>query len=167
MNKAVFLDRDGTLNVDYGYVHDIEHFELLPGVVETLQKLEEAGYLLIVITNQSGIGRGYYSEEEYLRFEKQIEQLFVEYGIHITAFYHCPHYEEECDCRKPKAGLFYRAAREHKIDFSRSYAVGDQLRDLAICQCEPVKGIYLGAAEDCSGYTCIKTFTELLKYCII
>lgn len=165
MNKAVFLDRDGTLNVDYGYVHDMKHFRLLPGVIETLYQLETLGYLLIIITNQSGIGRGYYSEEEYLQFEKQIEHLFCEHDIHISATYHCPHYKENCNCRKPKTGLFYKAARDYNIDFAQSYAVGDHLRDLEICRQEPVKGIYLGNGEKNPKYICVKTFTEILDYC--
>ena len=166
LNKAIFLDRDGTLNYDYGYVHDMDHFQLLPGVLETLLQLEAAGYLLIIITNQSGIGRGYYSEEDYLRFEKQIEQFFDSYEIHITATYHCPHYQENCNCRKPKVGLFYRAANDYNIDFSQSYVVGDKLRDLEISRYEPIKGIYLGEIEDNTGFICVRTFAEILNYCL-
>ena len=165
MNKAIFLDRDGTLIADYGYVHDMDHFQILPGVIETLRQLENAGYLLIIITNQSGIGRGYYSEMDYLRFEKQVEHFFSEYGVHISATYYCPHYRENCNCRKPKTGLFYRAAKDFDIDFSQSYAVGNSLRDLEICCHEPVKGIYLGLPIENSKYACIRTFPELLNYC--
>ncbi len=143
MNKAVFLDRDGTINRDLGYVYKPADFIVLPGVMEGLRLLEAAGYLLIVITNQSGIARGYYTEEEYDMLEKYIDKLFLANGVHIAKTYHCPHLGEECDCRKPKTGLFYLAAEEFDIDFSKSYAIGDKPRDLCICGEQPVEGILL------------------------
>ena len=108
MNKAVFLDRDGTLNVDFGYVHNIKHFKLLPGVLYTLKELKQRGYLLIIITNQSGIERGYYTERQYIEFENEIYSFFEDRGVTIDDIFHCPHYITICNCRKPKVELFYK-----------------------------------------------------------
>lgn len=149
LNKAVFLDRDGTINVDYGYVHEMSRLEFIDGAVEGLKLLQSLGFLLIVITNQSGIARGYFSLEDYLQFQKQIELRLKDYGVDIAATYFCPHLNENCECRKPKTALFYRAAREWNINFKGSYAIGDKKRDLCICEEEPVKGIMIGEDQRC------------------
>ncbi|WP_051216905.1 D-glycero-alpha-D-manno-heptose-1,7-bisphosphate 7-phosphatase [Butyrivibrio fibrisolvens] len=140
-NKAVFLDRDGTINIDKDYLFRKEDFEYLDGAVEGLRILQEAGYLLIIVTNQSGIARGFYSEEEY----KQLEQWMIEdlkaKGVSIAKCYYCPHhpqasvqeYRVNCKCRKPELGLFEEAIRELNVDVVNSFAIGDRLRDLAIC----------------------------------
>ncbi len=137
------MDRDGTINKDIGYAYRPEDFQILDGVREGLRMLQAAGYLLIIITNQSGIARGYYTETDYDMLEKYIERLFQAEEIHITKTYHCPHLGEECNCRKPKTGLFYQAAEEFDIDFSKSYAIGDKPRDLCICKEQPAEGILL------------------------
>ena len=135
MNKAVFLDRDGTINVDYGYVHEPEKFELLPGVEEGLRRLQEKGYLLIIVTNQSGIGRGYFTEQAYIEFQNYIDNYFKDKGIIITAQYYCPHIDtDNCSCRKPQTGLYEEAANEFKIDWEQSFVIGDRIRDLEICK---------------------------------
>lgn len=144
MNKAVFLDKDGTINVDKGYVYKIEDFEFIPGVKEGLKILQNLGYKLIVITNQSGIGRGYYTDNDAKKmFNYMIEELLRE-NIKIDDILYCPHTDKDkCNCRKPKLQLFYKAKEKFDIDFSKSYAIGDKLRDLEICKKEKIKGFLL------------------------
>lgn len=148
MNKAIFLDRDGTINIDKNYLYKIEDWEFEEGVIEGLQILQKLGYKLIVITNQSGIARGYYTEADAHKvFDYMIDEL-KKSGIIIEKVYYCPHIGEECDCRKPKLGLFYQAQKDYDIDFSKSYAIGDKLRDLAICNKEDVYGFLLNAKDE-------------------
>ena len=139
MAVAAFLDRDGVINVDHGYVSRWEDFEFLPGVPEALLKLQKSGYRLIVISNQSGIGRGFYGEADLAKLNECIAQhLHEKLGIDITAFYHCPHhptdalghYLMQCECRKPAPGMIFRAAREHHIDLAESLLVGDKPSDI-------------------------------------
>lgn len=135
MNKAAFFDRDGTINVDTGYLYEPEKLEFIPGVPELIRKYNDEGYLVIVITNQSGIARGMFTVEQMERFNTHMNRrLQTEYGAHIDAFYYCPHLPEitgECECRKPKPGLFLRAIRDHAIDPARSVSYGDSERDRA------------------------------------
>ena len=122
MHKAVFLDRDGTINVDYGYVYKPEDLTLLPGVVEALQLLQRERYLLIVITNQSGVGRGYFTVENVYLFNKLLQQTLKEQGVTITDFFICAHApEERCNCRKPSPLMVNEAIRKYDIDPSKSY----------------------------------------------
>lgn len=142
MKKAVFLDRDGTINVEKKYLYQIEDFEFLPGVLEGLRRFKEAGYLLIIATNQSGIARGYYSEEQYYELEAWMLEQMRCAGVWVDAVYHCPHlpdarigrYRQECECRKPKLGMFKEAIKEYDIDVTASVAIGDRLRDLVLCE---------------------------------
>lgn len=142
MNKAVFLDRDGTINVDKNYLYKIEEFEFLPGVLDALADLKRNGYLLIIVTNQSGIARGFYTEEEYLQLEKWMLEEMKRAGAEVDAIYYCPHlkdatlekYRVDCKCRKPKLGMFERAIIEHEIDVNASIAIGDKERDLVLCE---------------------------------
>ena len=143
MNKAVFLDRDGTINVDKDYLYKKEDWEFIDGVVDGLQILQNLGYKLIVISNQSGIARGYYTREDADKiFEYMVNEL-KKYGVIIDKYYYCPHIGNDCNCRKPKLGLFYQAQKDFDIDFSKSYAIGDKIRDLSICEKEQVKGFLL------------------------
>ena len=139
MAVAAFLDRDGVINVDHGYVSRWEDFEFLPGVPEALLQLQEAGYLIIVISNQSGIGRGFYSEADLKKLNQCIARyLDLEMGIEISGFYHCPHHPTDalgdylmrCDCRKPAPGMILRAAHEHNVDLAGSFLVGDKRSDI-------------------------------------
>ncbi len=142
MNKVVFLDRDGTINIDYGYVHEVHKLVFFPGVLESLRTIQKAGYMLIIITNQSGIGRGYFTKEEYNEFSKIMLNKMTDAGVIIEKIYTCPHKpEENCKCRKPLLGLFDQAICDYDIDISSSYVIGDRLRDLSICEKYPVKGI--------------------------
>ena len=135
---AVFLDRDGTINVDKHYLHKIEDFEFLPGALEAIKSLKNAGYLIIVVSNQSGIARGYFDEAAVDRLHEHIQQELKRYGTAIDAFYYCPHhpdkgrgeYKVACDCRKGAAGMLLQAAEEHNIDLGNSFMVGDKLADI-------------------------------------
>ncbi len=131
MRKAVLLDRDGTINVDHGYLHDPEKLEFLPRAVEALQLLQEAGYILIIITNQSGIGRGYFTEGQYQRFNDALVAELKLRGVEIAATYMCPHAPSEpCACRKPAPAMALEAIRDFDIDAARSFMLGDKLSDV-------------------------------------
>jgi D-glycero-D-manno-heptose 1,7-bisphosphate phosphatase len=128
--RFVFLDRDGTLVRDRGYTHRLEDYELLPGVVGALRRLSDAGFGLAIVTNQSGIGRGLFTLEDYERFERHLEQDLAEQGVSIAGSFFCPHAPGVgCRCRKPAPELFERAARVLGADLGRSYAIGDARRD--------------------------------------
>lgn len=144
MLKVAFLDRDGVINNDLGYVYQIDDFEFAEGSIEALKLLQDNGFSIIVITNQSGIGRGYYSERDYQVLTEWYVQRLVEKGIVITDVYHCPHVpEDNCICRKPKAGLFLQALSRHSVDLSSSLMVGDKLSDIAAANIAGVKQSYL------------------------
>ena len=147
MNKAVFLDRDGTINIDKNYVYKIEDWQFIDGAIEGLRILQDLGYKLIVITNQSGIARGYYTQEQAKKIFDYMKNELKKDGIIIEEIYYCPHLKENCNCRKPKLGLFYKAQKDYNVDFSQSYAIGDKLRDLSICDKEDIKGFLLNNNE--------------------
>lgn len=155
MNKAIFLDRDGTINVEKHYLHKIEDFEFLPGVIEGLKILQDAGFLLIIVTNQSGIGRGYYSEEDFNVLTKWMMQTLEQSGVNITQVYFCPHlpdaiiekYRKDCDCRKPRLGMYLKAVEDYDIDLSQSYVIGDKIRDCAICNDTECRGFLVADNE--------------------
>jgi D-glycero-D-manno-heptose 1,7-bisphosphate phosphatase len=136
--KAAFIDRDGVLNEERAFVHRIEDFVLLPGAIEALRILQSAGYLLVVITNQSGIARGRYSEADYLALTAQMRERLQAAGIRLDAVEYCPHladapverYRLDCDCRKPKPGMLLNAIRALDIDPRASFLVGDRLSDI-------------------------------------
>lgn len=131
MNKAVFLDRDGTINVEKNYLYKKEDFEFLPGVIPALKQLQAAGYLLIIVTNQSGIARGYYSEQDFLDLNDWIITILAEQGIYISKVYYCPHhpdadnekYRVNCECRKPKPGMFLKAKQDFDLDLGACFAI--------------------------------------------
>jgi len=128
---AVFLDRDGTIIDDIGYLADPEGIHFYPGVPEALKRLQEEGYLLVVITNQSGIGRGYFNEETAHSVNFAMLNLLKEKGVIFSAIYYCPHHpEENCGCRKPELLMVQRAVNDLGIDQSRSWVVGDIDRDV-------------------------------------
>ncbi|MCF6437997.1 D-glycero-beta-D-manno-heptose 1,7-bisphosphate 7-phosphatase [Pseudoalteromonas luteoviolacea] len=137
-SKAVFLDRDGVINHDHAYVHAIEDFEFIDGVFEACQYFTGLGYKLVVVTNQSGIGRGYYDEAQFQRLTQWMCEQFNRHGIDIAGVYFCPHhpkkalpqYLRDCDCRKPKPGMLLQAIEEHDIDPTTSIMVGDKASDM-------------------------------------
>jgi D-glycero-D-manno-heptose 1,7-bisphosphate phosphatase len=136
--KAAFIDRDGVLNEERVFVHRREDFVLIPGAVEALRELQAAGYLLVVVTNQSGIARGLYSEADYLALTGYMRETLAGAGIRLDAVEHCPHlpdapvdrYRVNCDCRKPKPGMLMRAARALDIEPGASFLVGDRVSDI-------------------------------------
>ncbi len=141
MNRAVFLDRDGTINEDIGYLHRISDFRYIDGAVDGLIGLQALGFMLVLVTNQSGIGRGMFTEEEYHELDDWLLSDLSSKGVKISGSYYCPHhpeaavetYRKRCKCRKPECGLFYRAADELDINLDHSIAIGDRMRDLCIC----------------------------------
>jgi D-glycero-D-manno-heptose 1,7-bisphosphate phosphatase len=166
--KVAFLDRDGVINVDHGYTYKIESFEFVDGCVEALQRLSEAGFAIIVVTNQSGIGRGYYTEQDYQQLTQWYRQQLAECGVDITDVFHCPHEPEaSCVCRKPQAGLFLQAFQHYSIDSNNSIMVGDKLSDMAAAEAAGIKKRYLvkgGESVDTVAYPiyddllhCVKT----------
>jgi D-glycero-D-manno-heptose 1,7-bisphosphate phosphatase len=124
----VLLDRDGTLIGDPGYIHEPEKVRLLPGVEDALDRLEAAGYVLVVVSNQSGIGRGYYEERDFFAVNERLVSLV---GDRFLGFYHCPHVPGAgCGCRKPEVGMLRRAAEDHDLDLAASWMVGDRGSDV-------------------------------------
>lgn len=131
MNKAIFLDRDGTINADEGYTHRKEDWHFLPGVIEALKLFKNFNYLLVIISNQSGIGRGYYTESQLHRLEIWVSQILDKQGASINAWYHCPHLPDaNCSCRKPRPGMLLQAAKDLHISPPYSYMLGDKLSDV-------------------------------------
>ncbi|URZ03564.1 D-glycero-beta-D-manno-heptose 1,7-bisphosphate 7-phosphatase [Clostridium felsineum] len=138
MNKAVFIDRDGTINVEKNYLYKIEDFEFIEGTREAIKILNDNGYKVVVITNQAGVARGYYTEEDVKKLHEFIQEELKKCDAHVDAFYYCPHhpidgkgkYKTDCDCRKPKDGLYKKAIQDINIDVEKSYAVGDKISDL-------------------------------------
>ncbi len=135
---VAFLDRDGVLNVDVNYLHKPEQVVWLPGAIEAVRELNDAGYLVIVVTNQAGIGRGFYTESDFEVFTAWMAERLADAGAHVDAVYHCPHHptealpgwREDCECRKPRPGMFLRAIAEWDVDVERSFMVGDKPGDL-------------------------------------
>lgn len=135
MRPAVFLDRDGTLCRERGYLRDPERVELLPGAAEAVALLNRRGVLAVVISNQSGVARGLIRAEELERVNRRLEELLARQGARLDGIYCCPHGPEEgCECRKPRPGLAMRAARELGIDLRRSWVVGDKRSDLELAR---------------------------------
>ncbi len=146
MKRAAFLDRDGTLIDDVGFVHKREDVRVLPTVVEALRVLGDAGYARVIVTNQSGVARGYFDEAAVHAINAElVDRLAVE-GVEVDAFYFCPHYDAGCDCRKPEAGMIRQAAREHDIDIARSVVVGDRDTDVELGQRLGIPGILVDSA---------------------
>lgn len=131
-NKAVFLDRDGTINIDVHYLSDPDKFEMYPGVGEGVKKLKKNGFKIIVITNQSGIARGYFTEQQLLKIHDIMKKEFRKFDVILDGIYYCPHHpDDNCRCRKPNTELFERSIREHDIDIKKSFFIGDKILDVA------------------------------------
>ncbi|HEV2630170.1 MAG TPA: HAD family hydrolase [Pseudolabrys sp.] len=150
---VAFLDRDGVLNVDHGYVHRPERLEWVAGAPEAVRLLNEAGIPVIVITNQSGVARGYFGETDVQQFHAHVQEQLRARGAHVDAFYYCPHHPQgtvaefaiACDCRKPKPGMLERAARDFAVDRRRSFLIGDKDDDVAAAAAFGVRGIKFDA----------------------
>lgn len=147
--KAIFLDRDGTLNVEVDYLHECDKMQLIDGTVEALQILKNKGYLLIVISNQSGVARGYFTMKEVDAVNQYMNDCLKKEGVGIEKFYCCPHGSGDmCQCRKPKTGMYEQAIREFNIDPTSSYLVGDKVTDvLAAAELGAKVGLVLSGHE--------------------
>lgn len=129
--RIALLDRDGVINVDTGYLCDPAMLQLAPGAVGGLRVLHDAGYLLVVVTNQSGIGRGYYDERDFVVLTGALDRLLHSHGVALTATYHCPHRPEaECECRKPSPGMLLRALKEWRGNAADAVMIGDKPSDI-------------------------------------
>lgn len=150
---AAFFDRDGVLNVDHGYAHRPEQLEWIAGAPEAVRLLNAAGYSVFVITNQSGVARGYYDESAVRLFHTHMQDSLSSHGAHIDAFYYCPHHPEgtvkalaiRCRCRKPGPGMLEQAASEWPIDLARSFLIGDKDNDIAAAAAFHIRGIRFDA----------------------
>jgi D-glycero-D-manno-heptose 1,7-bisphosphate phosphatase len=154
MNRAVFLDRDGTVNEEVGYLSDLSRLRLMPGAGAAIKRLNERGLLVVLVTNQSGVARGYFSESFVRETHVVLKQMLLKEGANIDGVYYCPHhpkagkspYTMACDCRKPGTGMIDRAARDLNIDVKRSFVVGDKWSDVELGQRAGASSILVNAA---------------------
>lgn len=146
---AVFLDRDGTVSEEVGYVNHLSRFKLFPWTAEAIKKLNEVDIKAILVTNQAGVARGYFTEDLIGEVHNKLVEELAKTGAYLDAIYYCPHhpsagqppYRANCECRKPKPGLLYKAADEHNIDLSCSFMIGDKYTDVELGQRIGVKGV--------------------------
>ncbi len=160
MKRAVFLDRDGTINIEKEYLYQSADFEFIPGAPDAIHLLNQAGIMVIVVTNQSGVARGYYTEDDVLSLHRHIARELEQFGAHVDAWLYCPHhpdgrgsYSLPCTCRKPLPGMLQEAADRYDIDLENSVMIGDKLADIeagraAGCSTILVRTGY-GADEEC------------------
>ncbi|MHA3960302.1 D-glycero-alpha-D-manno-heptose-1,7-bisphosphate 7-phosphatase [Synechococcus sp. LTW-G] len=148
---ALFLDRDGVINVDYGHVHERERFHFVPGIFQLVRTANQYNYQVIVVTNQSGIARGYYTQETFSHLTQWMLETFNAEGALITAVYHCPHHPTEgtgpntmtCQCRKPQPGLFFQATADFDILVPHSIMIGDNISDLLAAHRAGITNLFL------------------------
>ncbi len=159
--KAAFFDRDGTLIRDVGYLSKLDQIELIPQAIKLCQLVQESGYKLFVVTNQSGVARGFFDEAFVKRIHEKLDSLFGACGIHFQKFYYCPHHPEfariekygkKCSCRKPESGMLLQAAEEFDLDLSSSLMFGDKFSDIEAgkalgCKSFLVQEIYMREAQ--------------------
>jgi D-glycero-D-manno-heptose 1,7-bisphosphate phosphatase len=182
---AVFLDRDGVINKDKGYVSQIDEFDFIDDSIEAMQLLKSKGYLIVVITNQSGIGRGYYSEDDFASLTQWMDWSLIDRGVELDGIYYCPHhpekgigeYKQNCQCRKPGTGMIDSAVAELDIDLSNSYLVGDKLSDIRAGKKSNLKANYLvttgkqlceaGASEADTVFDDLLAVAKALPYAVL
>jgi D-glycero-D-manno-heptose 1,7-bisphosphate phosphatase len=174
---AAFLDRDGVINEERHYVHRMEDFQFLPGALAACRKFVEAGYLLVVVTNQAGIARGYYDTADFETLTRWMTARFSEAGAPLSAVYHCPHHPDAridslrlaCGCRKPAPGLILQAQRRFGIDLHRSFLVGDKLSDIEAGRAAGVGRSFLvsdpqQAPKADSAYAVVRSLSEVVEH---
>ena len=156
LRPALFLDRDGVINVDRGYVHRVDDFEFMPGIFSLVRGCRRLGYRIIVVTNQAGIGRGYYSEQQFQALSAWMQTRFRAEAAEVDAVYHCPHhpdhgigmYRQDSHDRKPKPGMLLRAAKDWSLDLSRSVLLGDRASDIRAAHAAGVPHRFLYRSTD-------------------
>lgn len=174
INRAVFLDRDGTINVERGFLHRPEELRFIPGAVQAIRLLNEAGFRVIVVTNQSGIARGYFDEAAVIRLHRYMDSELSRFGAAIDAYYFCPHHPEyssddngkRCRCRKPLPGMLLKATADFFLDLPASFIIGDKIADVqaglnAGCRAILVRTGY-GAGEESGLPTDVQVYDDLL-----
>ncbi len=133
MKRALFLDRDGVINIEKAYLYKIEDFEFIKGIIDLCKYYQNLGFIIIVVTNQSGIAREYYSEKDFSLLTAFMIKEFLSQGVKIMNVYHCPHHENIsgiCECRKPAPGMLFEAKKDYDIDLANSIIIGDKERDI-------------------------------------
>jgi D-glycero-D-manno-heptose 1,7-bisphosphate phosphatase len=154
--KVAFLDRDGILNVDKGYLYKIEDLEWMPGAKMAVELLCNIGYVVVVVTNQSGIARGYYTVEDMEKLHRHMAQEIFKAGGCISHFYYCPHYKDgvvpeyavDCNCRKPKPGMILQGLKDFHADMTESFVIGDSQKDIDAAHAAGLKGfLYMGGPK--------------------
>jgi histidinol-phosphate phosphatase family protein len=168
--KAVFLDRDNTLIKDDGYFHDPNAVIFFPSATTGLLKLQQAGFLLLVVTNQSGIGRKYFPESDTLAVHEKIISLLQEQGVRLEKIYYCPHApDEQCPCRKPKPFLILKAAQEFGIDLAKSFFIGDHMKDMEAGRAAGTMTVFIGPPQqspviDLTAPTFLNAAEQIISY---
>lgn len=154
--KALFLDRDGVVNINHDYVYRIENFEFIPAIFDVCKAAQAKGFKIIVVTNQSGIGRGFYTEKDFWQLTDWMVAEFLAQGITIEAVYFCPHhptqalghYQQDCSCRKPKPGMLLTAIKEFNINPAASLLLGDSQTDIQAAAAAGVKAVHIQSLHD-------------------
>lgn len=174
--KIAFLDRDGTINVEKNYLYKIDDFEFLTGVVSGLKLLQDNNFLLVIVTNQSGIAKGFYTEKDLEILHNWMLNELEQQGVNISKIYYCPHhpnavvkkYRKICGCRKPETGLYWQAIselkQEYDIDLEHSIAIGDKERDLSICNETPIRGYLINSNFHSSKFICVSDFKNAIEH---
>lgn len=149
MNNAIFLDRDGVIVEDSGYVHRKDQLKLIPGSAEAIKLLNKNNFLVVIVTNQAGVAKGYFTENDVVLFNDLMKEKLREHDAYIDTIYYCPHHPEakiekykiNCNCRKPKPGMLEEAERKFDIDLEQSFIIGDRLSDIDTGKCIGCKAI--------------------------
>ena len=152
---AIFFDRDGVLNVDVGYLYKIEDFQWIDGAIEAIKYFNDKDYYVFVITNQSGVARGYYREDDIHKLHQWMNEDLYKYSAHIDEFFYCPHhvkgiikdYSFDCECRKPKIGMIKKALDKYDIIFKESLLIGDKDSDIECAENAGIKGLKFNAEK--------------------
>lgn len=164
MNKALFLDRDGVINHDYDYVHKLEDFHFIDGIFDLCKYFYDSGFLIFIVTNQSGISRGFYSEDDLIKLNKWISDKFLEQNIKIEKIYYSTSLDENDYYRKPNPGMIFQVAKEFDIDLKSSILIGDKMRDInsglraGVLSCF----LYKGKCFDKTYHT-VQSFSEIIN----
>ena len=172
--SGIFLDRDGVINEDIGYLSKWEDFKFRKGVIEALEILNNTNYKLIIVTNQSGIARGYYSEQDYQELTRKMVSYLRDLDIHFDGIYHCPHhpnFDIKCECRKPSPGMILKGAKKLNIRLSRSILIGDKLTDIQAGINAGIKKLYYikssldnPSSEKLEGVNYVNSLLECTNY---